>query len=147
MTPNWYQPFFEPGFGQGLVNVLDGPEKIVMARINTTLHDWLVMFQIPTQISRSISILAFIIGLSILATITWKSKSLLRIMVAAILVNFAITPYALQYDYPLLTLVLFWAIALTQFGQKRWIGIAGSVLIFLLPVSYFGKAQYRMAIG
>jgi hypothetical protein len=41
VTPNWYKPFLEEGFGQGLTAVLDGPNRVVALRINTTLLDWL----------------------------------------------------------------------------------------------------------
>jgi hypothetical protein len=37
----------------------------------------------------------------------WNSETILEVMVASLLVSFAITPYALQYDYPPLTIILF----------------------------------------
>ena len=132
VTPNWYHPFFKLGFGQGLFSTLDGPDKIVAIRVNTTLHDWLTMFQVATETTRTLSVVAFIIGLTILAIITWKSNSIILIVITSLLVNFAITPYALQYDYPLLTLVLFWAIALTQYGRQQWIKVAGLAIIFFV---------------
>lgn len=140
VTPNWYQPFFEPGFFQGLSNVLDSPGKIVAIRINTTLHDWLAAFRVSPEITCAISALAILIGLTILVTITWKSESIIQITVASLLVNFAITPYALQYDYPPLVLVLFWAIALAQYGQKRWIISAGvAIILFVASVPFWER--------
>ena len=151
VTPNLYHPFFQPGFGQGLFNFLSSPGQIVGSRINTTLHDWLTMFQVSSDITNAISVLAFLIGLTILAIITLKSDSPIQIAVASLLVNFAITPYALQYDYPLLTLVLFWAIALAQFRQRQWITIVGAIItLFIFSVPFWERPisdGYWIVIG
>lgn len=134
VTPNWYRPFFEPGFFLGLIHVLEGPGQISKSvfRIDTTLHDWLVMFQVSTEMALVISALAFVIGLAILAVIVWKSDSVIQVTVASLLINFAISPYAVHYDYPLLTLVLFWTLSLTRYGQQQWIKITGAVIILFI---------------
>ncbi len=51
ITPNLLHPFFEPNFGQGLTVALDGPDQIVVARINTTIFDWLEIFSIKESLS------------------------------------------------------------------------------------------------
>jgi hypothetical protein len=140
ITPNLYHPFLETGFGQGLFNTLDGPDKIVAIRINTTLYDWLTMFQVSREVTRAISAIAFLIGLIILGVITWKSDSIILIVVSSLLVNFAITPYALQYDYPPLTLALFWNIAIAQYGKNnglRYIGIG--IIFFIASIPFWER--------
>ena len=151
MTPNLYHPFFESGFGQGLFSTLDGPDKIVAIRVNTTLHDWLTMFRVSPEATRALSAVAFLIGLVILGIVTWKSDSIILIVVSSLLVNFAITPYALQYDYPLLTLVLFWNIALTQYGRQEWIKVIGvAITLFIVSVLFWERPisdGYWIVIG
>ncbi|HEX5941419.1 MAG TPA: glycosyltransferase family 87 protein, partial [Anaerolineales bacterium] len=41
ITPSWFEPFTEEGFGRGLTVALDGPDEVVAIRINTTFLDWL----------------------------------------------------------------------------------------------------------
>jgi len=138
--PNWYQPFVRPDFGDGLVNVLDGPQ-IVAIRINTTLSDWLKMLQIDDGIGSAIYASAIAISALILAAVVWRSESLVQVTIASLLVGFAITPYALQYDYPPLTLVLFWATALyprsmwTITGRAAITFFIASVLFWERPIS------------
>ena len=140
LTPNWYMPFFQPNFGQGLTEVLDGPNHVTGTRLNTTLLDWLKWFSIPQLTRNVIYAITVLAGLSILATRILKSESMLDITVTALLVSLAITPYALQYDFPPLTIVLFWALARSRTVTTRWIPIAlvafiTSVLIWERPIS------------
>ena len=138
--PGWYKTLFEPGFGQGLMNVLDGPGQIVKIRINTTLIDWLKMFGLNASTTYVINFLLFLIGIIILAIIVWKSNSLIEVAVAAILINFAITPYALQYDFPPLTIVLLWALALIPFGRRKWFqAISLIIVIFIASVIFWER--------
>jgi len=92
-----------------------------------------------------------LIGLVILGIVTWKSDSIILIVVSSLLVNFAITPYALQYDYPLLTLVLFWNIALTQYGRQQWIKVIGvAISLFIVSVLFWERPisdGYWIVIG
>ena len=136
--PDWYQPFFQSDFGEGLSNVLDGPEVVVGIRINTTLNDWLQMFGVGDEIVNVIYALAIVIGIIVLITIILKSESLIQVTVVALLVSFAITPYALQYDYPPLTLVLFWATAL--YAHSKWVKIGKSaIILFIVSVPFWER--------
>ena len=61
-------------------------------------------------------------------------------MVAFLLVSFAITPYALQYDYPPLTIVLYWVMALSSRAGSIVIPalvllLISSVLVWERPIS------------
>jgi len=140
-TPDWYRPLFETGFRNGLGYVLDGPNNIVAVRINTTLMDWLTMFGINRTVCVVINIIASVIGgISIVWGII-KSKSLLKVVILSLLVTFAVIPYILQYDFPLLTLPLFWGLALLSYTRKTlWggmviCGFIASVLVWERPIS------------
>lgn len=140
ITPEWYKSLFEPGFGQGLMNVLDGPGQIVKIRINTTLIDWLTMFGIKSSTTHLVNFLLLLIGIMILGSIVWKSNSITEVAVFAILINFAITPYALQYDFPPLTIALLWALALVPFGRRKWFqAISLIIVIFITSVIFWER--------
>ena len=140
LTPNWYEPFLRPNFGQGLTEVLDGPEKTTGVRLNTTLMDWLKMFGIP-DVARYVVYGIFILVCVFIVTRTvWKSESFTQVTVIALLVNFAITPYALQYDFPPLVIPMFWALALSRDVTSTnipvfLIAFITSVLIWERPIS------------
>jgi hypothetical protein len=140
LTPDWYQPLLLPNFGQGLTEVLDGPNKTTGIRLNTTMSDWLKMLQVPYNIGMVIFGLTIAIGLIVIAGLIWNTRSFLETTVVALLVNFAITPYALQYDFPPLTIPFFWALALAvQSGSIRFptfiVTFIASVLIWERPIS------------
>ncbi len=151
ITPNWFAPFFEPGFSQGLDHELNGPDQIVATRINTTLSAWLAAFHLPDAANRTISVLAFSAGLIFLAIAMWKSNSLIQIMAVSLLVDFAITPYALQYDYPLLVPVFFWTISLIGYIKNRWSRLAGvAMVVFIASVLFWERPisdGYWMVLG
>ena len=151
VTPSWYRPFLEPGFGQGLFNELNGPGQIVAYRINTTLSDWLIMLHVNDFYRYTISILVFFIGLVILSINSWKSESLIQVVVVSLLVNFGITPYALQYDFPPLALVLFWTIALSQYVRIKWVKVFGTIIIVFITSVLFWERPisdgYWIVIG
>ncbi len=148
-TPGLYQPFLQSGFSNGLGKVLDGPDRVTGVRINTTLIDWLRMREIDSRLSIFIYIIAAIIGGLILVRTIMKSNSLIKVVIVSLLVSFAVTPYALQYDFPLLTLPLFWATALfirskrTLWGGLVLSGFIASVTIWERPIS----DGYWMVIG
>jgi hypothetical protein len=149
ITPNWFEPFFEPGFGRGLTVATDGPEKIVLGRMNTTLMDWLSTINIQDNlrlilygISICVAIISF--GIAIIG-----SQSLLEITSRCLLISYAVTPYALQYDYPPLVIPLFWALSLPAPSKTstRWkillAGFVFSVNIWQQSISY----GYWIVIG
>ena len=140
LTPGWYQPLLQPNFGQGLTEVLDGPDKTTGIRLNTTMLDWLKMLQIPDVTAFVIYGLAVAISLFVGSKYVWNSQSILEVTVIALLVNFAITPYALQYDFAPMTIALFWGAALAiHAGSLKipafLIAFVASVLIWERPIS------------
>jgi hypothetical protein len=132
LTPGWYQPFLQPNFGQGLTEVLDGPDQVTGTRLNTTLLDWLKWFSIPLAARSLIYGCTVLGGLWILGQQIWKSTSILDVTVTALLVSFAVTPYALQYDSPPLTIVLYAALAASRHVKSKWTSTL--ILIFITSV-------------
>jgi hypothetical protein len=140
LTPDWYQPILQPNFGQGLTEVLDGPNKTTGIRLNTTMLDWLKMFQVPEVMRNILYGFAVSIGLIVVVRALWKSKSFMEITVISLLVNFAVTPYALQYDFPPLAICMFWALAeSSQTGPQKIpmiiTSFTASVLFWERPIS------------
>ena len=140
LTADWTRPFFQPDFGQGLTEVLDGPNQVTGTRLNTTLLDWLKWFSVPLVVRNVLYAVAVFAGLWILGARIWKSNSILDVTVTALLVSFATTPYALQYDFPPLTIVLFTALAVSTQIESKWIPallvtFIASVLLWERPIS------------
>jgi hypothetical protein len=118
ITPDWFQPFFEKGFGQGLGAVLDGPDKVVALRINTTLPDWLSSIGLERRYHIPIYGISILIGILVFFWSIYKSQSFLELVSILLLISFSLTPYALQYDYPPLAIVLFWAFSRCVLSPK-----------------------------
>jgi hypothetical protein len=64
----------------------------------------------------------------------------MQVTIISVLITFAITPYALQYDFPPLTIVLFWSTALANYAASKKIPLLiissiASVLIWERPIS------------
>ncbi len=140
-TSDWYRPLLQSGFGRGLVYVLDGPSRVVAVRINTTLISWLTMLGLNSNWRAVIYIIVAIVGGWAIVFVVLRSDSLMKVVVVSLLVSFAVTPYTLQYDFPLLTLPLFWATALfIRSSRALWGGLAlsafiASVIIWERPIS------------
>ena len=138
ITPNWYKPFFEDGFGQGLTVVLDGPNKVVALRINTTLMDWLKTLGIVRQWRVAIYALAAVAGSLVFFITIRYSESFLQVMSVSLLISFALTPYAMQYDNPSLLIVVFWALSVcssSRMGMRVGVLLAG----FIFSVMFWQK--------
>jgi hypothetical protein len=131
ITPDWFQPFFEDGFGQGLTVALDGPDQVVAVRINTTFPDWLRTFGLERQLRTLLYGIAICAGIVAFFWAVYRSRSLLELVSVLLLVSYAITPYALQYDFPPLAIVLFWSLYLCISSPKALgVGIALSGFVF-----------------
>ena len=140
LTPGWYRPFLQPNFGQGLTEVLDGPGQVTGERLNSTLLDWLKWFSIPETLRYGIYLVVALAALWILWRSLRTSKSILEVTALALLASYAITPYALQYDFPPLVFVLFWALAELRNERGKTIPVLivifmSSVLIWERPIS------------
>ncbi len=118
ITPDWYKPFGQEGFGQGLTVALDGPNKVVAIRINTTFLDWLRTLGIAHAWRVPIYVVALIAGIVLFFIMIWRSPSVLQLVSISLLISYALTPYAMQYDNPSLVIVVFWALSSCAFSSK-----------------------------
>ena len=149
ITPDWFQPFFEDGFGQGLTVALDGPDRVVAVRINTTFPDWLRTLGIENPIRVLFYGVAISAGIVVFLGIIYRSESFLELVSILLLLSYALTPYALQYDYPPLAIVLFWALAQSASSSRTLavgLGMAGfvfSVIFWQQNISW----AYWMVVG
>ena len=147
ITPNWFQPFTQEGFGQGLTVVLDGPDEVVAIRINTTFLDWLRTLGMEPPWNRLLYGLAICIGIIVYFWSVYRSSSFVELTSLLLLVSYAITPYALQYDYPPLVITLFWA--LSRCTSKAFtvglamVGFVFSVIFWQQNISW----AYWMVVG
>ena len=140
LTPGWYEPFFKSNFGQGLTETLDGPGQVTGVRLNTTLLDLLKWYSVPNALRNGIYLIVVLVALWILWRSMRLSKSILEVAAVALLASFAITPYALQYDFPPLVFVLYWALATSRNANGKMVPVLiiifiSSVLIWERPIS------------
>ena len=149
ITPNWFQPFFEDGFGQGLTVALDGPEEIVALRINTTFLDWLRILGIQPPWSTVLYGVTVCVGIFLFLSSVYHSESFIELISILLLVSYAITPYVLQYDFPPLVIPFYWALARCASSPKKFAigfvlaGFIWSVIFWQQNISW----AYWMIIG
>jgi hypothetical protein len=149
ITPDWFQLFSEEGFGQGLAVVLDGPERVVALRITTTFFDWLTIVGVKPQLRVLIYGLFIFVGVFVFFWIMSRSRPLLQLISILLLISYALTPYALQYDYPPLAIVLFCTLSLCVSSPKA-LGVALLLAGFVFSVIFWQQNiawAYWMVIG
>lgn len=136
VTPDWYQPLFKPDFGNGLANILNGPGQIVAIRVNTTLTDFLKMSHMNATMITIIYIIAILTGALTLVATLFRSQSILEVTAVSLLAGYALTPYALQYDYPPLAFVLLWTLTVCfRYANtvRHWAAILITTFILSVP--------------
>ena len=149
ITPDWFQSFSEEGFGQGLTVALDGPDRVVALRINTTFLDWLTTIGVESQLSILIYGICIFAGAFVFFWIVYRSQSFVQLISILLLISYALTPYALQYDFPPLAIVLFWALSLCVSSPKA-LGVALLLAGFVFSVIFWQHNiawAYWMVIG
>jgi hypothetical protein len=147
ITPNWFQPFTEEGFGRGLTAALDGPDEVVAIRINTTFLDWLRTLGIEPRWNRLLYGIAICIGVIVYFWSVYRAPSFVELTSVLLLVSYAITPYVLQYDYPPLVITLFWALARCT-SKAFTVGLA--IVAFVFSVIFWQQNiswAYWMVVG
>jgi len=141
--PNWWT-FESEGFGQGLIYQLQGPGQIEFRRVYATIYDYLSH---SLSLSGAASyLIAGILGLSglVLAVVAWlKYKEPAVIAGTGILLTLLITPYALQYDYVPLIVMVFWLL-MRSAASSRVIQIAVLLtLAFVFSVLLWQEWSYQ----
>ena len=107
ISPGWYLEFLQPDKVTGLSYTLSESGLVQVQRYTTTMLNWLLAYGIIGITAYAIYAIAALAGLLITIQAINKTHSIVQLMAVVILVNFALVPYALFYDYPSLVLVLF----------------------------------------
>lgn len=107
ISPGWYLELLQPDKATGLSYTLSESGAVQILRYTTTLTDWLSAYGVVGSVASAIYAIAALAGLLITINIISKTHSIIQLMAAVLLVNFALVPYALFYDYPSLVMVLF----------------------------------------
>ncbi len=143
VSPNWHLAFFQMDKLQGLSYTLDSSGTMNIKRYTTTLLDWLAAYGVEGGAVTAIYGMVIIFGIVAATLGMYYSASVVEFAAVIILVNFAVVPYALFYDYPALTLTLFYTNGLLlQKPSFIWIRYAANALIvFSLFVG--GVIPYR----
>lgn len=109
--PRWWE-FDRSGFGQGIIYQLDGPERLTSKRTYATAyHFFAYVFRMgpPKQYLAVVAI--GLLGGGLVAVVWRRLDSTCAVVSVATLFSLLITPYALQYDYVVLTISLFWILS------------------------------------
>jgi hypothetical protein len=143
ILPGWYTHLTEPGFGAGLTQELDGPDRVKSDRLNTVLSDWLRTWQIRTDGAVYWTIWSLLaVGSALTLWLAWRNVADETYFTSLVWgVSLLLTFYALQYDYPPLLLALFWvyrawpnAHAWRQWASGACLVLAFSVLLWERPI-------------
>lgn len=149
ITPDWFKPVFNEGFGAGLTTVLDGPDRVVAFRINSTFPDWLATLGLSREIRYVLYALILVTGLFVFLRLVWTSDRFPHVVSVVVLVSLALTPYALQYDYPPLLIPFFFGLgraAEVARGRSVPLILAGFVLSVIFWQQNISWA-YWMVVG
>jgi hypothetical protein len=131
VTPEWYAALFQPDKLTGLSYTLNEAGETQVLRYTTTLLDWLAAYGISGAVSYGIYVLTGVAGFVFMIWHIGRSTDVVGLMAFALLVNFALIPYALFYDYSLMTLTLFFVnFKLKLQPSKIWLQRLANLLIF-----------------
>jgi len=127
LAPKFYLPLFNPDKIQGLSFTLNASGGLEIKRYTATLRDFLSVYGIQGGDFALLYGWAILAGVAALFYGLKFSASLAEFSALALLVNFALIPYALFYDYPALTLTLFYGNQLTL--KHQWMRYAANALM------------------
>lgn len=132
ISPNWYLDLLQPDKLVGLSYTLDFSGGAQIARHNTTLSDFLAAYKVPE--GAAMVVYAFVVLCSIISLylVFGYSEKMLPVSAVAVLVNFAVIPYALFYDYSCLVLTFFYAnLLMNDKPGWYWMRIIANTLVAL----------------
>lgn len=108
VMPNWWA-FELEGFGQGLIYQMQGPGQIEFRRVYATVYDFLSHSSSISEVNTYlIAGLLGVVGLMLVGLSWIRIKNPVIIAGSAFLLTLLITPYALQYDFVPLIVLVFW---------------------------------------
>jgi hypothetical protein len=135
LSPGWHLELLKPDKIVGLSYTLNPSGEIQIVRFTTTMLDWLATFGVGGNAARGLYTIVIITGIIWMVFLVLKSRSITELLAMTVLINFAVIPYALFYDYPTLTLTLFFIN--TEFLRKSAPGWAQVLMNGLVLASLF----------
>ena len=122
ISPDWYLELLQPDKVTGLSYTLSESGAVQILRYTTTLLGWLSAYGVVGNTAYAIYAIAALAGLLVAVQAIYNAQSIIQLMAVVILVNFALVPYALFYDYPSIVLTLFLINAeLSESRKMIWI--------------------------
>lgn len=108
VSPGWYLALLQPDKLTGLDYTLDEAGSAQILRYSTTLMDWLAVYGVNEVMAYGFYMVVGLLGIGFSIWFMRKAQDPDALLSLAVLVNFAVVPYALFYDYSSLVLTLFW---------------------------------------
>jgi hypothetical protein len=108
MSPGWYLALMQPDKLTGLSYTLNENGAAQTLRYVSTLPGWLASYGVTGVFACVIYVFAALLGIIFTTCLVKKSKDMTALTAYSFLVNFALTPYALFYDYSVLVVTLFY---------------------------------------
>jgi hypothetical protein len=143
ISPGWYSALLQPDKLAGLAYTLDPAGATDVVRFNTTFMDWLREYGVSGNTAPTLYGVAILLGLVVAILAVFRAASIVDLTALILLVNFAIVPYALFYDYPSLVLTLFHANAI-PLHRPAFIWIRHALNAFvILSLSIGDNISYR----
>ncbi|MBK6645349.1 MAG: DUF2029 domain-containing protein [Anaerolineales bacterium] len=108
VSPGWYLALMQPDKLTGLSYTLNENGAAQTLRYVSTLPGWLASYGVTGVFACVIYVFAALLGIIFTTCLVKKSKDMTALTAYSFLVNFALTPYALFYDYSVLVVTLFY---------------------------------------
>lgn len=108
VSPGWYLALMQPDKLTGLSYTLNENGAAQTLRYVSTLPGWLASYGVTGVFACVIYVFAALLGIIFTICLVKKSKDMTALTAYSFLVNFALTPYALFYDYSVLVVTLFY---------------------------------------
>lgn len=141
--PHWWE-FERSGLGQGLMYQLDGADRIVSKRVNSTAYDF---FSHVFHIRSPLQYLAIagigLFGVGLVGFVWYRFHDPAPLTASLMMLTLLVTPYALQYDYVPLTVALLWIFMHMSLLQPRTCVVVAAILLSSFSVLVWQEWSYQ----
>jgi hypothetical protein len=129
--PGWYANFVQSDYGLGLGSMLDGPGNVIGKRLTSTFSDLLWYAGVLDPVAGIVWAVVALCSIGGLFLLWLDRASLAYTLAMALPLWFLITPYAMQYDYVVMTFSMMWAYKEIReaTGWLKW--VASGALVFM----------------
>ena len=142
ISPGWHLGLLQSDKVVGLSYTFDASGAVEVTRYRTTLMDWLAVYGVAGNPAYIIYAIMTLAGIAALAFVIIKSETAIELLAFALLINYALIPYALFYDYPSLVITIFF---INRLFSRRFLSWAGALMNGAIMVCLFigDKIPYR----